>query len=78
VTKLHRDPLDADLVENACDSSDHLGMCGVEVGAQLNRCVRMPGNLVEVDADVVQFVQRLPRTIGGAGSDMRSRWPTGS
>ena len=36
----------------------HLGMRGVEIGAQLARRVRMPGNLVEVDPDVVQFVHR--------------------
>jgi hypothetical protein len=76
VTKLHRVALDADVVEIACDSSRHLGMCGVEVGAQLTRCVRMPGNLFEVDADVVQFVYRpCPQSAGQEG-DMRLRWPT--
>jgi len=41
-------------------------MCGVEVGAQFARRVCMPGDLVEVDADAVQFVI-APRTIRGAG-----------
>jgi len=64
--KLHGAALNADLVENPCDSSHHLGMCGVEVGAQFARRVCMPGDLVEVDADAVQFVI-APRTIRGAG-----------
>ena len=56
--KLHGAALNADLVENPCDSSHHLGMCGVEVGAQFARRVCMLGDLVEVDADAVQFVHR--------------------
>jgi hypothetical protein len=39
VAKLHGAALNADLVENAGDSSHHPGMCGVAGGAQLARRV---------------------------------------